>query len=256
MRVVFGEAVWNDLVRVIAQASKWLQSKASLLLVLPIAHLSICSVYLAVYFYLFGNNLSMFANAGDVFSVSFTDIAPFYAMVLYAILLRGYDFENTEKVGSPPKYFLRAVMAIEVSILIYIVAVIISEYNRSGYIVIELVWVCVFLVSVLILDLQFKDRTKGQRDIFLVVMLLGPAIFLSAAGHAQRDRFHDYQELIKNSPTCGSYAIVNRLGDQYLVVRNDNSRWLSDESCKLGAKVATPPVRTYPLHWKINFWPF
>lgn len=256
MRVVFGEVVWSDLVRVTAQVSKWLQGKAPLLVALPIIHLSICAVYLAVYFYLFGNHLSMFANPSDVFSVSFTEIAPFYATALYAVILRGYDFENQEKVGAPPKYMLRIFLILQGVVLLYVIAVVISEYNRSGYIVIGLVWISVFLISMMIMDLQFKDRTKGQRDIFIMVTLLVPSIFLTAAGNAQRDRFHDYEELIQNSPTCGPYAVVNKLGDQYLVVRKDNSRWLSDENCRLGARVATAPARTYPQHWKIDFWPF
>ena len=90
------------IVQLSTQGLTWLQKKSGLLLILPFAHLCVCVLYLAVYFYIFGYNLSTFADAGDVFSVSFTNIAPFYVSAIFGIGSNAtIDFESRETGPDP-----------------------------------------------------------------------------------------------------------------------------------------------------------
>ena len=236
----------------------WLQKKSGLLLILPFAHLCVCFLYLAVYFYIFGYNLSTFADAGDVFSVSFTNIAPFYVSAIFGIGSNAtIDFESRETGPDPSNGCLLIGVILPASALtIYLFAVVIAEYFRSGFIVIGVLWIALLLAVLNVNDLVFRKKHRGWKDRVFVAAWLFTSLIITAWAHAQRDLYYDVHELAEGHATCNGNPIINKLGDEYLVVRSDNSRWLVDSKCEFGARITPPPKRTYPQHWQIDLWPF
>jgi len=234
----------------------WIQQKSGLLLILPFVHLCVCFLYLVVYFYFFGNHLSLFADAGDIFSVSFTEIAPVYYSLLYWITINEFDLESVAKPSEPPSRKQRKWKVGGVILVLYLTATIIAEYNKSGFVQIAMVWTITAIVAGLAYFVFLKQSTKGRRDLFLVLFWILFSIVLAGASHAQQDRFYGYVDLVKDSPTCNGNVIINKFGTQYLVVRPDNSRWLADLNCKLAARVTPPPTHVYPQKWHFNLWPF
>lgn len=245
-------------IRLTVQLAKWLRKWSSVLLALPFIHICVCFLYLAIYFYIFGHGLSTFADAGDIFSVSFSNIAPFYVSTILGLGgNRTIDVYSEEPGVDTRRGCLLVGVAIPATItVIYILAVIAAEYSRSGFVMLWLLWIALLLGALDLSDFFFTKRSKGWRDRLFVVFWVSTSLIITAWAHVQRDLYYDYDELLNDSSTCHGDPILTRLGDQYLIARRDNSRWLVDSKCELGARIAPPPQRTYPRSWRVNFWPF
>jgi len=247
----------EEQVHLASQAMAWLQKKSTALLILPFLHLCVCFLYLSVYFTLFGHGLSVFADTGDVFSVSFTNIVPFYFSMLVGITGNSYiDFRGKEIEHLSRGCLIVGVIVPLVLLVIYWIALVINEYMKTGFILLWFVWFAALLCLINFIDFVLhKKDTRFKTRVFVIGWVL-TSLVLTAAVRAQRDQYMDYTELVGSAPLCHDGAIVNKLGDQYLVVRPDNSRWLTDAKCQLGARLAPAPKRTFPKHWSFKFWPF
>ncbi len=63
-----------------------------LLIIIPAAHVFLCFTYLFFYDTSFGYGVWLFSSPTDVFSISFSDVAPGYIFLFLGILLGHYVF--------------------------------------------------------------------------------------------------------------------------------------------------------------------
>jgi hypothetical protein len=202
-------------------------------ILVPAIHLTLCFIYLYLYFAAFGTSLALFTSPTDVFSVSFLNIAPFYAgLVAQPIIMQipVWHLEATEDrtkvkpLGAVGKtlFALPVVLGLIVGTAYYSVAGFFPTYNAILVIIMGMWW---FAWSHL--RIKRSWRTPVLITLFIAIALLS----FNAIKDGQRDRYYALDQF-KAAPRCGNVIVLRTLGDRFLALDNSGQRIIVDSTCK------------------------
>jgi len=219
-----------------------------ILTAIPIAHLILCTVFLAGYGYSFGHNITSLFTFSDILNVSVIYMPFVYCVGLampaciYAVLLisSGKDklfrraWEQPTEKSAPVLKDVRKI-AFEAALA---GTAILTSVGFAAYAIIYFEYIRVEIVCAMIayLALEWAGYKLQLRKVSLIgiQLLFTFVIFSFAAGTivARRDLEVTYLSN-RDSIRCQHAEIVHRVSDYFIVVFPDNKKALVDNSCAI-----------------------
>jgi hypothetical protein len=245
---------------------KWEEFKLSQVLVLmPIIHIAIASIFIFSYCAGFGAHFSAFESPSDIFRISVGDL-----IGLYITILLGPAVITIVRVTSPTPYAQDIVNAIlepeakgkaqnvlnRTRLWLFIGLILLTIIGMySIYFQIEQNKAIIFLglfapavawtaIGTWWLGNRLKLTNLTLETIGLVIYI-GLSAIHSGLNSGQSERHLSYNAKSDRYPYCGKNQIVRRVSDYYLVILPNGQKALADEKCDL--KIAIPPPQQFSL---------
>ena len=218
-----------------------------LIIVIPALHLSLCFYYLYLYFASFGSNLALFSNPADIFSVSFFNIAPFYAGLIIQPLIVLIPVWNLEAPEDPSKIKpMTAFDKIMYCSLPAIGAIIAIVYLvETGFFPVSASFLATAMGMWWFAKVYLRRRRPMAHPLLIATLFALALLSFNAIRDGQRDRYGSPAEFKANAQ-CGDLKVLRTLGDEYLVVDPAGKRWLIDQTCKRRFLIGLPNPNYFP----------
>lgn len=225
---------------------------SELVIILPVFHLAVSSLFLIGYYTAYGDRVATFSGPSDLFSLSLVDVGPSYIITLalpiaYLAYMRtkhgGWTMSEAISLKDEPerkiaeadlptiKKFWAAVLTIVVLAQIIVLAI---YYVRLGYIVYGLMY-GPLLSLYMIANVWITNKIQTSGLAFQMSFLIGAVVISSGTNglsKGQFDRMASYSEIASRSPTCGEFALLRPLSSFYLAVHRNGQRAVIDNDCK------------------------
>ncbi len=229
---------------------------ATAAVIVPVAHLIVCSVFLMGYAAGFGDNLASLISISDIFPVSLSIIGPIYVTgMLFPVLIIMYrhaggtpyiqdaieQIEDSDKRGlelSRHKRFLKFMYSLMIlsfcfSMLAVVTSLIFEVRVPYGYFInnAPLWFFPVFI--------RMTQRFVGEKFTpfmveisFVTTMLIVTALFVGLE-RGQYDRRGNFYNFTNNHFFCNRLIIVKSVSSNYIAILKNNQRVVVDADCKL-----------------------
>jgi hypothetical protein len=214
-----------------------------LLIVLPAAHLFLCFSYLFFYYSSFGYSVWIFASPADVFSVSFSDVAPAYVSITLGIALavalrpRPKDPPPTEDEATRKKFrlFLWVFGAAIGLLIIWCLVLTVLYYSKNGFVLYIAVHTAI-AVSLMVASAVWGPRLISHPlglDLALYAALVILLVAVRGLEDGQRDRALAYKDVKDVFPRCKNTLVARPLGASYLAILPNNARVILGADCSV-----------------------
>jgi hypothetical protein len=211
-----------------------------LLIIIPAAHIFLCFVYLFFYYSSFGYGIWLYSSPTDVFSVSFSRVAPGYLWLFAGMLVGHFVFSPTVtsvssgELPGVPLYFKFALWSAVAGAIVFVVLAVII-WLRTGFLFFQL------LTNPMALLVGYSWASWGRKltsnlvtlNLSLALPMAIISIALAGLGDGQMDRSGRISEVGANRPTCNDLTVLRALSSNFLAVARDNSRVIIDQNCKV-----------------------
>ncbi len=229
---------------------KW-RDVRDLLFLAPIFHIAICFTFLFFYSMGFRNSIEAFYSPGDIFSVSFHDVAPGYLTLLFmmplAMWIAKAEIKNREgaQQGTKPfhvRSFSIALFACVFGLIVTAIAMAIV-YWRVFHLT-SVASIVIFVGSFYFSIFGYK-AVRGKLGLVdaIVTLLLFPLFVaaFSGAHSGERDLIVTSRIAASNMPTCRKFVILRSFGDLFLAVSPTDEKVMIDDTCSI--KFQFPKVK-------------
>jgi hypothetical protein len=232
---------------VLKAAKKYTDVLKDVVVLVPAIHLSLCFVYLYVYFASFGSSLALFTSPTDVFSVSFYNIAPFYAGILLQPLIMFVPLWNLEAEEEPSElkpigvvskvlYAIPVVWGFLVGLVYYSVTGFFPTFNFFLFAAMGTWWFA---------RMHLRRKRPWRTPILIALFFALILLSFNAIKDGQRDRYYAVEEF-KTVPRCGDVVVLRTLGDSFLALDQSGRRLIVDESCRTRFVIGGPRADFFP----------
>jgi hypothetical protein len=230
---------------------------------LPVLHIVAAATYLSGYYLGFGANISVFASATDLFSVSTNELFFVYlgSVIMPATVLAlrfstdtPYAYNYIDRAPEEEKDALNRKHRLTRKIVIFISCLLAaSMFIGSILIYLKTGVFTTFGIMVIIWafpSIFFKLNKKWQlSDLKLEILMFVFTFYLMAVlmgiNTGQLDRHIEFKS-VKNNATCFDRPAIRRFDEDYLVVDKLNAKLIVDRNCKAIFRVPPPT----PALWK------
>jgi hypothetical protein len=229
---------------------KWKNIKEALIFV-PAVHLFLCFAYLFFYELGFAGGIHNFASPTDAFSISLNALAPTYISILIFLPIIVFN----DKIGDR-LFKSNFKNTIDVQRWYFVVLIVLALTLFSSAVIIFLVW-SVYRIILLVREYGFFpfaaitiivggisfsvfaivsrriSKARIMRVAMLAFFMTVISLVMSGLSDAQRDRYVEFNWIKKHTASCGNFAVIRPLSDNFLAVAPDESRIVINEACKL-----------------------
>jgi hypothetical protein len=208
-----------------------------LLIVIPAAHIFLCFCYLFFYYSSFGHGIWTFSSPTDVFSVSFSDVAPGYIFLALGMAAGYYAFAprpNADRSGGSAPRYLAVMFWVFVAGSAFMVLVALAVWMRSGFLFFELLTGPMALLTGYAWGRWGRRFTGAALAHYLTLGIPLAIVSMAFRGlsDGQLDRAVIASDLSASSPRCGDKQVLRALASDFLAVGPDNSRLVIDRDCR------------------------
>lgn len=232
----------------------------TMLLVIPLGHLIVVSVYLWSWFIGFGAHAIILADPRDTFSLSISELVPIYALgFLFPLAMTGLRYTwkhptaqaRLAAISDPVEMTMQAARDRRSKAIILIggsfiglqsLAATLDHFMRGYPTTLVAVGAIYFLgFAAVILVWKVGSFSNLQRETLLLVA----ALFLSAVSNGvsagQLARHRTFDEAKSSFLLCGENLVIRRLGDHLIGVTPTDRKVITDLECKVVMEI--PPHR-------------
>lgn len=241
---------------------EWKNIKEALIFI-PAVHLFLCFSYLFFYELGFSGGIHNFASPTDAFSISLTALAPTYLSILIFIPLIVFNDKIGDRLSKGDlknsvegqRWYVVAFLVLALTLFSLTVIIFLSW---SVYQIVKLVREYGFLpfaaITIIVGGISFSafaifarriSKARIMRVAMLAFFMTVISLLMSGLSDAQRDRYVEFNWIKKHTASCGDFAVIRPLSENFLAVAPDESRIVIDENCKL----------MFTLHRKDEFQP-
>ncbi|MGH6746608.1 hypothetical protein [Novosphingobium sp.] len=214
------------------------QAFSRLIVLVPIAHVAACTLYIVGFSLGFGSGVAFLFTATDFFTVTLNGLAKIYFSAAIIPIFMYFIIKNGRqaKKGITGKTWANiAGLIIAFASCMTFVYIGAASYAlvRQGYMPSAFDFFGVFLVLVtpLVAFIFRKFNFSYLVGSLLAVEFLGAILFQGYdAGKGYRQL--PYRQLAAKSMKCGKYAIVFSVGGKFIAVDSNNRRRIVDADCK------------------------
>jgi len=209
-----------------------------LLIIIPAAHIFLCFCYLFFYYSSFGYGIWLYSSPTDVFSVSFSDVAPGYLALFAGMAVGQFAFYSPPKMDGEtagiPLYTKIALWSIMTFIVVSIALTIVTWF-RSGFLLYYLIMAPVALPVGLAWRRWGRNLTTNvtMLNIGIAASMAVVVMAFRGLGDGQTDRSGSIAEVGADKPTCSDKTVLRALSSNFLAAARDNSRVIIDQDCKV-----------------------
>lgn len=225
------------------------------LLFVPVIHIGFCFTFLLFYAFGFGRSIEAFYTPGDVFSVSFKDIAPGYIVLILILPIslrlsnrtKRLKYSNSEidqrKYESSMEKSRKTIILASAVMLILSVLGEIIYYTAFDELSISSIVSAVFAIIFLVFARKRNFRSKKTWPV-LAILVAFPFLASAIVGaqNGENDLRRTYTELADRRPRCGEFVIIRPIGEFFMIAAKDGRRALIDSECKLRFEISVPKL--------------
>lgn len=239
--------------------NKTLQFLTQIVVLIPVAHIVVCSIFLTGYSLGFRDNITALVSVSDLFSISFGYVAQVYILGLFLPL--SFITYNQTKPAKPVDLSLITLDQANAEVVKYTRRLRYFEYGSLlagacaiGYTAWQIYHDRQVSYSILLFGLalvymtQFweglEKRGLPNQTVTYVWCLLSFVISAFGTGwtSGEVDRRMKFAELRISRFGCNDVVVVRSLGENFLGVRRDNRRIVVDKECKVLFQFPIKPV--------------
>lgn len=236
-----------------------------LAIVVPVAHIVACSLFLFGYNLGFGDNVGTLFSPNDFFVTSLVHLASMYVIGLglpsmfivyrHRTGKRSYLLNEIENEKDPARRVKllaaarrdRAVIIATVGFFALVGAarlILDAVYDVERQYVLNMLFITLF-GSLIFWRICEQIKFEGvASDLTMIVIFFAVSVTASGMNEGFRDRRSAYADAAANGFACSRYAVVSSAGDKYLAASVDGQRHLITSECKaLFSFQIDPPLK-------------
>jgi hypothetical protein len=221
-------------------------------IVIPLAHIVSCGLYLAGYSTGFGGQVGNLFLPSDFFTITIQSLVPLYAFGLglpaFVLLLRQVylngvaenvvlteqdEVKMKKSIAEKANWEKLMNVIVALSTCVYIIHFISEIYIGSN---LDILLLITLLTNVFI---PFWWRTANKLNlsewrekIIFICTYFCITVFAIGADNGERDRRAEYSSFLGSRMTCGNHIVLAPVGSKFLSVTPNGQRHIIDESCK------------------------
>lgn len=219
-----------------------------ILVLLPLCHLILSSLFLTGYCFSFGGGLLNFISPSDIFSFSLTNFFWIYFPITlfagsyfgrrFAYVLDSYEnipedapenikdtgSENINKIKFHPKtsYFI---------LILSIFSIFSASYASELFFYFCAMVIFIIANNVLRQMLIYSDIDKKSYIVFNILLFSVLHSLSVGMCFGKIDQYLSYNSAIANKANCGNYIVLRRISHNYLSIRNNGKHEIIDLEC-------------------------
>lgn len=246
----------------------------TLLVVVPLGHLVVVSLYLWSWYVGFGAHASMLADARDVFSLSISEMVPIYILGLVlpgALTVHRYTWKHptaqarlaaisdpeVRAVQSRSDDRMRKIVIIGAALIGLQSAFATVDLFMRGQPTTGVVFGIIYFFGGALLWVVWKwdQLSNTQWETLLVVAALVFSATSNGISAGQLDRHRTFEASENRYLGCGETVVVRRLGEHLVGILPNNEKVVTDLECNVVMQVPSHRVEhERVLRWRFPFF--
>jgi hypothetical protein len=212
---------------------------AQIAALIPLAHLFVCSLFLAGYSGAFGARVGSLFAISDIFATSLSDLFIIYVTAVLVPLIGGMRIKHilTNMQDSEDTKSKIAKTADRAMLALGALMVLLEAFRMYRN---EPVQYNLLIEGILLANIgavfRFFEKVGlhgSEQGVAWLAVLLCAVAFGAGMSQGQLDRLAQYRTFVGRSYNCGKLIILRPASDKFIAVTPNNNRVLIDQTCKV-----------------------